>query len=124
MRSYLITAAAPFTIQVRNQGKVCILDIDIQGVQNIKKSKLDCKYLFINPPSMAELEKRLRGRGTETPDKILVRLDNAKMELAYGQTEGNFDASIVNGESLELSFLDMVHVLANWYPDLDLYLEK
>jgi guanylate kinase len=56
--------------QVRSQGKICVLDIDIQGVQNVKRSNLDCKYLFITPPDMLELEKRLVGRGTESLEKV------------------------------------------------------
>jgi guanylate kinase len=126
--SYLIACFGSSVVivyaQVRNKGKVCILDIDIQGVQNIKKSRLDCKYLFIFPPSLPELEKRLRGRGTETPDKILIRLETAKSEIAYGQVPGNFDASIVNGEDLDVSFHQMVDILQGWYPDQDLYIEK
>ena len=53
---------------VQNQNLICLLDIDIQGAQNVKKSTLDARYLFIAPPSMEELEKRLRGRGTEAED--------------------------------------------------------
>ena len=59
---------------VQEQGKICLLDIDIQGAQNVKKSDLDALYIFISPPSMEELERRLRGRGTEKEDAILRRL--------------------------------------------------
>jgi len=107
--------------KVRNQGKVCILDIDVQGVQNVKKSALDCKYIFISPPNMEELEKRLRGRGTETADKIKTRLTNAVKELEYSQLEGNFDKIIVNVE-LDKAVDEVIHVLQGWYPELDLYL--
>jgi len=48
-------------LKVKSEGKIPILDIDIQGVQRVKGSTLTCKYVFINPPSMEELEKRLRG---------------------------------------------------------------
>eukprot|EP00286_Rhodomonas_abbreviata_P017444 CAMPEP_0181342936 /NCGR_PEP_ID=MMETSP1101-20121128/31290_1 /TAXON_ID=46948 /ORGANISM="Rhodomonas abbreviata, Strain Caron Lab Isolate" /LENGTH=241 /DNA_ID=CAMNT_0023454475 /DNA_START=32 /DNA_END=753 /DNA_ORIENTATION=+ len=70
--------------KIRAMGKVCILDIDIQGVQNVKKSDIDCRYIFINPPSMLELEKRLTGRGTETAEKVKLRLENARGEIEYG----------------------------------------
>lgn len=69
---------------VQQQGKVCVLDIDVQGVQKVKESSLEPIYLFISPPSEAELEKRLRGRGTESEDQIKTRLANAKKELTYG----------------------------------------
>jgi guanylate kinase len=48
--------------KVQEQEKICILDIDIQGVQQVKASGIQGKYLFISPPSMEELEQRLRGR--------------------------------------------------------------
>lgn len=102
---------------VRIQNKICILDIDIQGVQNVKKSSLECKYLFIAPPSMEELESRLRGRGTETEDKILIRLENATKELAYGNTPGNFDTIIVNND-LDETFELLLETVKGWYPDM------
>lgn len=108
--------------KVRTQGKVCILDIDIQGVQNVKKSSLDCKYVFINPPSIEELEKRLRGRGTETDDKIQVRIANATGEMEFGNTAGNFDSVITNND-IDATYTELVKLLQGWYPDLDLYIE-
>jgi Guanylate kinase len=70
---------------VRQKGKICILDIDIQGVQKVKQSTLKpVLYLFIAPPSMEALEKRLRGRGTETEEQLNTRLGNAAKELEYG----------------------------------------
>jgi guanylate kinase len=42
--------------------QICILDIDVQGAQEVKKSGLDASFIFIAPPSLEQLEKRLRGR--------------------------------------------------------------
>jgi len=109
--------------QIRSLGKVCILDIDVQGVQSVKRSNLDCKYLFVKPPSILDLEKRLTGRNTETAEKIKIRLENAVAELEYGAQEGNFDQIITN-EDLDKSFVELVTTLQQWYPDLDLYLGK
>lgn len=109
--------------KIRAVGKVCILDIDVQGVQNVKRSTLDCKYLFIDAPSLMDLESRLKGRGTETAEKIKVRLQNAAAEIEYGQAPGNFDKIIVN-EDIHRSFLDLVKTLQEWFPDLDLFLGK
>ena len=47
---------------VSDQGRVCVLDIDIQGVRSVKRSSLQPHYLFVNAPSFEQLEKRLRGR--------------------------------------------------------------
>lgn len=98
-----------------------MLDIDIQGVQNVKKSSVEAKYIFINAPSLEELERRLKGRGTETADKIKVRMENAKGEIAFGLAEGNFDAVVVNND-LEQTFVEIVNILQGWYPDFDLHL--
>eukprot|EP01035_Chromulina_nebulosa_P018575 gene18575-24300_t len=106
--------------KVRSSGKICILDIDIQGVQGVKASKLDAKYIFISPPSVEELEKRLRGRGTETEEKIQVRLKNAIDELNFGNQPGNFDAIIIN-EDLQLTIKAVIKQLQHWYPDYDLF---
>jgi len=85
---------------IRN-GKQCILDIDIQGAQQVKKSKLDkdSMYVFVNPPSLEELEKRLRGRGSETDETLLVRLANAQKEMDFvKENEGFFDHTLLNDE--------------------------
>ena len=102
---------------VQKAGKICVLDIDVQGVQKVKESSLDPLYLFIAPPSMEALEKRLRGRGTETEEQMQTRLGNAAKELEYGNTEGNFDRIFVNND-LEECFADMVKAFQEWYPSL------
>ncbi|MDK9708410.1 MAG: guanylate kinase [Desulforhopalus sp.] len=59
-----------------------ILDIDVQGAAILRRSsQLAATHIFISPPSLKELEKRLRGRGTENEDVIAIRLDNARIEL-------------------------------------------
>jgi guanylate kinase len=81
---------------VQHHGKVCVLDIEIEGVKQVKKSHLDAVYVFINPPSIEELEMRLRKRNTETEESLQKRLKTAKSELEYGLREGNFDIVIHN----------------------------
>jgi guanylate kinase len=101
--------------QIRKEGRICVLDIDIQGVQSVKRnSSMECQFIFIAPPTMEDLEKRLRGRGTETNDKILIRLENAKTEMEYGYQEGNFDAIFVNDE-VEGTFERIVKYLEEKY---------
>lgn len=65
-------------------GKVCVLDIDIQGVKQIKGTLLEPLYVFIKPPSVMELERRLKARNTETEESLERRLAVAKIELEYG----------------------------------------
>ena len=104
---------------VRKSGKICILDIDIQGVQAVKKSSLKPHYLFIAPPEPAlkNLEHRLRGRGTEKEEDLQRRLAQAKNELDYGFAEGNFDA-IVTNDDLNVAFHRLILQIKEWYPYL------
>lgn len=103
---------------VQTEGKICILDIDIQGVMKVKESSLSPRYLFVSPPSMAELEKRLRGRGTEKEEAITKRLGNAAKEMEYGNEAGNFDRIFVNAD-LKATFEDIATAFREWYPHLD-----
>ena len=74
-----------------------ILEIDIQGARSVKQRAgelgLDVMTVFIAPPSFEELERRLVGRGTDTPEQQAKRLETAKIELA---AEPEFDKVIVN----------------------------
>ena len=105
---------------VQSQGKLCILDIDVQGVQTIQSQhKLpDAIYIFIAPPSVDHLERRLRGRGTETEESLVRRLGNAQREMEYGYGEGNFDYVLVNGE-LDAAVEELAEQMRGWYPTLE-----
>jgi guanylate kinase len=103
---------------VQTDGKICVLDIDVQGVRKVKESSLSPRYLFISPPSTDDLEKRLRGRGTETEESIKKRLGNAAKEMAYGQEAGNFDRIFVNAD-LNETFEVMATAFRGWYPHLN-----
>ncbi|XP_030453142.1 guanylate kinase 2-like isoform X1 [Syzygium oleosum] len=81
---------------VADEGKRCILDIDVQGARSVRGSPVEAIFVFICPPSMAELEKRLRARGTETEEQILKRLQNARAELEQGILSGLFDHILYN----------------------------
>lgn len=80
------------------KGKVVVLDIEMEGVKQIKESSISARYIFIAPPSTEELEKRLRGRGTESEASILKRLEQATNELEYSKTPGVHDVIIVNDD--------------------------
>ena len=103
---------------VQNKGQVCILDIDVQGVRNVKKSTLSPYYVFICPPSMDDLEARLRGRGTEIEEDIEKRLANAQGEMDYGQEEGHFDKHLVNDDLAKAS-ADLCDTVKSWFPHLE-----
>ncbi|KAL2911800.1 hypothetical protein HK105_208733 [Polyrhizophydium stewartii] len=96
---------------VLEQGKNVILDIDMQGVIQLQQRVQSASspfsnpplYIFIAPPSMAVLEKRLKGRGTETEESASKRLEAAKREMDWGLKPGSVDVVIVN-DSLETAY--------------------
>ena len=65
-----------------DKGLDVILEIETQGAMKIKEAFPDTRFIFIAPPSLEELESRLRNRGTESEDVILKRLGEAKRELS------------------------------------------
>lgn len=65
-----------------NNGRNILMDIDVQGARQILKRFPQAVAIFIMPPSMEELEKRLRARGTDSRDAIALRLANAREEIA------------------------------------------
>jgi guanylate kinase len=82
--------------QVEQEGRRCILDIEAQGVRQIKTTTLNPVYLFISPPSMSALRARLHSRGTETESSIQKRLDTAIKEIQYAKEPCVHDLVIVN----------------------------
>lgn len=78
-----------------DRGYNVILDIDVQGGLQVKNSMPEAVLIFILPPSLAELRRRLEGRGTETAEKIEKRLGQALNEI---KLIGEYDYYIVNSE--------------------------
>lgn len=73
-----------------------ILDIDVQGASILRRSRqLAAAYIFISPPSIAELEKRLRGRGTESEETLAIRLANARIEV---QAVKEYEYLVINDQ--------------------------
>mmetsp|Transcript_3070 Transcript_3070/g.8967 ORF Transcript_3070/g.8967 Transcript_3070/m.8967 type:complete len:221 (+) Transcript_3070:276-938(+) len=105
---------------VQKAGKICILDIDVQGVRSVKACGMAAKYLWIEAPDMATLEARLRARGTETEEKVRKRMKNAVAETAYAHPEGGegpFDCYLVN-DDCDAAQKRMEAQLEAWYPHL------
>lgn len=73
---------------VQAEGKVCVLDIEIEGVKQIRATDLNPLLVFVLPPSVEELEQRLRGRKTESEESLQRRLQAAKGEMDYGECGG------------------------------------
>lgn len=94
-------------IEQHKNGKDVIFDIDVQGGLSIKKQCPEAIMIFIAPPDMATLEKRLRKRGTETEERILRRIANAKGELEHIP---DYDYVIVN-DSVENAYSKLKAVI-------------
>ncbi|MDO4443138.1 MAG: guanylate kinase [Slackia sp.] len=76
-------------------GDQVILEIDVQGGFQVKEKNPDTHLVFIEPPSLVELERRLRGRGTEDEDSIALRMRNAELELSRKM---EYDIQFVNDD--------------------------
>jgi len=109
-----------FDASSSDENKQCLLDIDVEGVRSIKAyqdaqlqqlkhscssqvttqplPELQAKFIFIAPPSIESLRERLLGRGSETAESLQRRFKNAKAEIDYGTTPGNFDAIVINDD--------------------------
>ena len=77
------------------EGRSVVLEIDVQGGLNVRRVRPDTVLVFIEPPSAEELERRLRGRGTEDEETIRLRLSNAVSEL---EAAASYDVRVVNDD--------------------------
>lgn len=100
---------------IHDKNKVCILDVDVEGLRQLKANKFPAKYIFILPPSLEELEKRLRCRGTETEEQITLRTRNAKEEVAFSREKDIFDHLLVN-DNLDTAVNELCTLALGWFP--------
>ena len=80
------------------EGNRVLFDLDVFGKVNFDKVYPDATGIFILPPSDEELERRLRGRGTDSEEVIQLRLANAKKEIEFAKTKGKYEYTIVNDD--------------------------
>ena len=93
-----------YVMSLLEQGKNVLLEIEVQGAMQVMERMPQCVSIFVLPPSFDELERRLRGRGTETEEKILKRLETARGELKYAD---RYQYQIVNGGDLEAAYQEL-----------------
>lgn len=77
------------------EGLTVILEIDVQGAEQVRKTMPEALLVFVKPPSFDELVIRLHKRGTETPEQQAIRLETAKREL---ERASEFDFVVINDE--------------------------
>ena len=97
-----------------DHGSQVILEIDVQGAFQVKKAMPEAHLIFIEPPSLEELERRLRGRGTETEEVICNRMKTAEVELARKM---EYDVQVVNDE-LERATEELVSYIGSFADDM------
>ena len=76
-------------------GRPVLLEIELEGARQVRRSFPDAFQVFLAPPNFAELERRIRGRGTDTEDAIQLRLARASEEL---NAQNEFDAVVINDD--------------------------
>ncbi len=82
--------------RIWSQGKTPVLDIDVKGAIHVQQQFAgDCLSIFIEPPSIEELKKRLSGRGSETAESLATRINKASYEISF---KHHFNRIIVNEE--------------------------
>ncbi|XP_045423001.1 guanylate kinase isoform X2 [Lemur catta] len=106
---YGTSKAAVQAVQAMN--RICVLDVDLQGVRNIKKTDLQPLYISVQPPSLGVLEQRLRQRNTETEESLAKRLAAARADLESSKEPGLFDLIIIN-DDLDTAYLELKKALS------------
>lgn len=90
-------------------GNSLVLDIDVQGARQIKAAGLLPVSIFIMPPSMEVLRRRLEGRGTDSPAIIAQRMENAQSEMDH---QADFDHVVVN-DDMNQALAELCHIFEN-----------
>ena len=100
--------------RIWKQHKAPLLDVDVKGGINIQEQYREHSLsLFIEPPSIEELEKRLKARGTETPESLQARISKAAYELSF---KDRFDHIILN-DKLERACKEAEHIVSRFLLD-------
>lgn len=86
------TPVAP-VMEALDSGMNVLLEIEIEGARQVRRARPDAKLIFLKPPSFEELEERIRGRKTDSEERIQARLELARQELAAAD---EFDHVVVN----------------------------
>lgn len=84
-----------YVVSLLEKGVNVMLEIEVQGAMQVRRSMPESVSIFVLPPSFEELERRLRDRGTETEEKVLARLATAKREIPLAQ---EYDYQVVNDD--------------------------
>lgn len=90
-----------------SNGKSVLLDLDVQGARSIRKAFPDAHFIFILPPSEKALHDRLEGRGSETPESLERRYNNAIAEMKFA---GEYEYQIINNDR-NIAYQELLYVV-------------
>ncbi len=107
--NYYGTPATPID-QALKQGRSVLLDIDVQGARQLLDRYPEAVTIFIMPPDMQTLEKRLAGRGTDRPEVIARRLENARREMEQKDLYGH----VIVNDDLEQAVARLVSLVGSY----------
>jgi len=104
-----------FIESVVSSGNNIVMDIDVFGKKKFDNVFPEAIGIFITLPSMEELEKRLRARNTDDEATILLRLQNAKTEMEFANSEGKYEYVIVNDdlETAKTKISELIRTIIN-----------
>jgi len=95
---------------VAKTGRICVLDVDKEGVKSIHKTDLHPLFICISPPSYEILEQRLRARKTNSESDIQNRLKEAKESMEFSKEPGVYDPIVLN-DKLDVAYKDLKEIL-------------
>lgn len=108
--------------RITDEGKkICLLEIEMQGIQQMaqhlggKLKNFEVVFVFLLPPSMQELEKRLRGRGTDTEESVRLRLETAEKEISWMKDEAKIGQHLVYNDSVDNAVKKITEILSEKY---------
>ncbi len=108
VHGHLYGSGAEWTQKALADGRDILFDIDVQGGLQIKKQIPRTLLIYILPPSMEELEQRLRGRGTESDERIEARMQAARDEIRIGLAHYDY---VINNEHLDRALFDLTAII-------------
>lgn len=102
-----------------NDGKICILDIDVQGTKKVVDAGIDVNRIFIMPRNINQVEERLRNRGLDQEETIGVRVRNAQIEIQTAQEHRDLFPEILVNDELETAVSQFLDYIRRSYPHLN-----
>ncbi|MCE5201658.1 MAG: guanylate kinase [Synergistaceae bacterium] len=97
-------------LEMLEKGMDVLLEIDVQGAEQVKRKMPESVTIFIQPPSFEELVKRLTGRGTESPEDLELRIKDAKTEIKYAD---RFEHQIIN-DTVDKAAEDFIKIVKKY----------